>query len=334
MFMMIIEVKKLCRDFIYYEKESGIKGSVKNLFKRQKKIRHAVKDVSFEIGEGEIVGFIGPNGAGKSTTLKMLSGILHPTSGTALVSNYIPWERKEAFKRSFSFIAGQRSQLWGDLPAAESLYLNKCIYEIPDDDYNKTVKELTEMLNVAEFLKVQVRRLSLGERMKMELIASLLHKPTVFFLDEPTIGLDILSQQAIRDYLKEYNKKTGATIILTSHYTKDIEELCDHTIIINKGKKVYDGNIGDLRKMQSDNKVLSLTLPKIAEREEFEKYGEITSCEKNKIAIELANSKIGAVLPVILQNHDIADFSVEDLSLEKSISSIFASSDTETDETE
>lgn len=326
---MTIQVNNLSRDFVYYEKESGLKGSVKNLFKRRKKIRHAVRDVSFGINSGEIVGFIGPNGAGKSTTLKMLSGILHPTSGTALVNGYVPWERKEAFKRSFSFVAGQRSQLWTDLPAIESLYLNKCIYEIPDDDYNATIKELTEMLNVTEFLKVQVRRLSLGERMKMELIASLLHKPSVFFLDEPTIGLDVLSQQAIRNYLKEYNKKTGATIILTSHYTKDIEELCDHTIIINKGKKVYDGNINDLRRMQSDNKVVNLTLPKIAEREEFEKYGEITSCEKNKIAIELGSSKIGAVLPVILQNHDISDFSVEDLSLEKSISSIFASSDTD-----
>lgn len=328
----MIEVVNLCRDFVYYEKESGLKGSVKNLFKRRKKIRHAVKDISFEIDAGEIAGFIGPNGAGKSTTLKMLSGILHPTSGTALVNNYVPWERKEAFKRSFSFIAGQRSQLWTDLPAVESLYLNKCIYEIPDDDYNKTVKELTEMLNVSEFLKVQVRRLSLGERMKMELIASLLHKPAVFFLDEPTIGLDILSQQAIRGYLKEYNKKTGATIILTSHYTKDIEELCDHTIIINKGVKVYDGTIGDLRKMQSDNKIVNLTLHKIAERGEFEKYGEITGFKENKISIELDSRKISEILPLILQNHEIADFSVEDLSLEKSISSIFTSSGAETEQ--
>lgn len=240
--MPIIEASHLSREFEYYEKETGLKGSIRNLFKREKKIRQAVTDVSFTIEPGEMVGFIGPNGAGKTTTLKMLSGILYPSAGSASVNGYVPWERKDEFKRSFSLVAGQKSQLWMDLPASDSLYLNKCIYEIPDDVYKKTVDELSDTLDVRRLLKVQVRRLSLGERMKMELIAALLHHPAVIFLDEPTIGLDILSQQSIRDYLKEYNRTSGATMVLTSHYIKDIEEMCRHTIVINHGQKVFDGS--------------------------------------------------------------------------------------------
>ena len=320
---MIINVSNLCRDFIYYEKESGLKGSLKNLFKREKKVRHAVAGISFSVEAGEIVGFIGPNGAGKSTTLKMLSGILYPTSGEATVNGYTPWERKEAFKRSFAFVAGQKSQLWMDLPAIESLRLNKHIYEIPDETYKTTVSELTEMLGVQDFLHVQVRRLSLGERMKMELIASLLHKPSVFLLDEPTIGLDILSQKAIRDYLKEYNKKTGATILLTSHYTKDIEELCDHTIIINEGKKVYDGSINGLKQYNSGNKVVILTFSEIIDFEPLAEFGQIIESDLNKVTIQMQHETINNAIKYILASYPVEDFTIENLPLEKVIESIY-----------
>lgn len=250
--MASIEVRHLCRTFEYYEKEAGYKSAFKNLFHRQKKQKEAVKDISFSIEQGEFVGFIGPNGAGKTTTLKILSGILYPSSGTATVNGYIPWERKEAFKKQFALVAGQKSQLWPDLPAVDSLYLNKCIYEIPDQQYQNTMHELAEMLQVEDKLKIQVRRLSLGERMKMELIAALLHNPSFVFLDEPTIGLDLLSQQSIREYLKEYNRKTNTSIILTSHYIKDIEELCPRTIIISNGRKVYDGSFEGLKHFSVD----------------------------------------------------------------------------------
>jgi ABC-2 type transport system ATP-binding protein len=230
--MDIINAYHLCKTFEFYEKDEGKKGLVKNLLFRKKAYRRAVKDVSFSIEKGEIVGFLGPNGAGKSTTLKMLSGILYPTSGTLSVMGYIPWERRNEYKRRFSFVAGQKSQLWIDLPAHESFRLNKTIYDVPDKEYDARVSELVELLDVKDFLKVQVRRLSLGERMKMELIASLIHKPEVLFLDEPTIGLDIISSEKIRNFIREYNEINQTTIILTSHYMRDIEELCNRTIII------------------------------------------------------------------------------------------------------
>ncbi len=321
--MPIIQVSHLTRNFEYYEKKTGLKGSFKNLFVRKKSVRHAVTDINFSVEPGEIVGFIGPNGAGKTTTMKMLSGILYPTSGEAKVNGFVPWERKEAFKRSFALVAGQKTQLWNDLPAIESLQLNKHIYEIPENIFKTTVGELTEMLGVKNFLNVQVRRLSLGERMKMELIAALLHKPSVFLLDEPTIGLDILSQQAIREYLKEYNKKTGATIILTSHYTKDIEELCEHTIIINKGKKVYDGSISDLRKYNNSNKAVTLTFSEIIDPTLFTKFGQILENRQTKVSIIMIQEKISEVLPHIIASFPVKDFTIENLPLEKVIESIY-----------
>jgi len=321
--MPIIEVRELTRDFEYYEKKAGLKGSLANLFRREKKVRRAVDAISFSIEEGEIAGFIGPNGAGKTTTLKMLSGILHPTSGEAKVRGYIPWERKDDFKRSIALAAGQKSQLWPDLPALETFNINKCIYRIGDAEYKATVDELASMLDVTDFLNIQVRRLSLGQKMKLELIASLLHKPGVLFLDEPTIGLDITSQNSIRDYLREYNRKTGATVILTSHYTKDIEELCGHTIIINQGKKVYDGTIAGIKKLEKNVKILSLTLADGSEGAQFAAYGELLETEENTIKIEVQSERIAAVVPEILAKHRVADFTIEDLPLEKSLEAIF-----------
>ena len=203
--MAVIRVEHLKKEFEYYKKGTGLQGSLHNLFHREMLKKEAVKDISFSVERGEMIGLLGPNGAGKTTTLKMLSGILFPTAGEVEIDGYIPWERKNAFKRRFSIVMGQKNQLWWDLPASDSFYLNKCIFDVPDGEYRRTVEELSELLDVKDLMNVQVRRLSLGERMKMEILAALIHRPDILFLDEPTIGLDILSQQKIRDFLKTYN---------------------------------------------------------------------------------------------------------------------------------
>ncbi len=200
--MAVIRVEHLKKEFEYYKKGTGLQGSLHNLFHREMLKKEAVKDISFSVERGEMIGLLGPNGAGKTTTLKMLSGILFPTAGEVEIDGYIPWERKNAFKRRFSIVMGQKNQLWWDLPASDSFYLNKCIFDVPDGEYRRTVEELSELLDVKDLMNVQVRRLSLGERMKMEILAALIHRPDILFLDEPTIGLDILSQQKIRDFLK------------------------------------------------------------------------------------------------------------------------------------
>jgi len=251
--MQIIKVENLKKHYDYYQKDQGLKSSLKNMVKRKKMKKEAVNGISFNVDAGEIVGFIGPNGAGKTTTLKMLSGILFPTSGIATVGGFVPWERKKAFKMGFSIVMGQKTQLNWDLPAIESFNLNKCIYEVNDDEYKKTVDELIELLGVQSLLKTQVRRLSLGERMKMELIAALVHKPKIIFLDEPTIGLDFMSQKTIREFIRKYNEENGATILLTSHYMNDIESLCKRAIVINEGNIVYDGNLEDIRSESDAN---------------------------------------------------------------------------------
>ena len=215
----------------------------------------AVNDVSFKIEPGELVGFLGPNGAGKTTTLKMLAGLLYPTGGSARVLGYVPWERADGYRRQFALVLGQKNQLWWDLPARESLELNAKIYGIPADRFERTVAEMSEMLNVRDKLNVSVRELSLGERMKMELIASLLHQPKVLFLDEPTIGLDVVSQKIVREFIRRHNAGQKTTILLTSHYMADIQALCERVIIIDHGKIFFDGKIernrGPLRRFQT-----------------------------------------------------------------------------------
>ncbi|OGD10261.1 ABC transporter, partial [Candidatus Amesbacteria bacterium RIFOXYB1_FULL_44_23] len=252
--MSQISVSGLKKYYKVHQKEPGLSGSIKSLFNRKYYDVKAVDDVSFEIAEGELVGFIGPNGAGKTTTLKVLSGLLYPTSGLVSVLGYTPWDRKPAFQKQFSLVMGQKNQLWWDLPAIESFILNKEIYEVPDDKYKKTLDELVELLEVGEFLKVQVRKLSLGQRMKMELIAALIHSPKILFLDEPTIGLDVVMQKKMRDFIKQYNRKYQSTIILTSHYMDDVKELCERVVIIDHGKLIFDGKLNDIIKKYADHK--------------------------------------------------------------------------------
>src|SRR3954468_10440831 len=257
----MIEVRELTRIFRTYKKKPGFWGGVRGLFHREFEETAAAKDVSFDINEGEFVGFLGPNGAGKTTTLKMLSGLIYPTSGTARVAGFDPTKRENAYRRLFALVLGQKNQLWWDLPAMESFLLLRHIYGLPADQFQATLDELIDLLDVRRKLNVMVRELSLGERMKMELIAALLHRPRVLFLDEPTIGLDVVSQKAVRQFLRDYNRKYRVTILLTSHYMADIKELCERVIVIHKGNKIYDGALDRLENAGGARKKIITFLP-------------------------------------------------------------------------
>lgn len=321
--MSTIEVKSLSKEFDYYKKEQGLKGSFNNFFNRKKLTKKAVNSISFSVEEGEIVGFLGPNGAGKTTTLKMLSGILYPTSGEVNIMGYVPWERKNAFKKEISIVMGQKNQLWWDLPANESMYLNKRIYDISDSDYNKRIDEMAEILDVKNLLDIQVRRLSLGERMKMELMAALIHHPKVLFLDEPTIGLDIISQRKIRDFLKYYNQEKKTTILLTSHYMDDIEALCKRSIVITKGEVVFDDEISKINKIIGNKKRLKLHLSKMEEENFYKKYGTIIEKNEEFITLEIDKNNSRDITSQIFKELAITDFTMEDIPIEEGISHLY-----------
>jgi ABC-2 type transport system ATP-binding protein len=323
----MINVVNLCKTYEYYKKDTGLKNSFKNLFHRKKLYKNAVKDISFTIEEGEFVGFLGPNGAGKTTTLKMLSGILHPTSGNARVMGYIPWERNNEFKRNFSIVMGQKNQLWWDLPTNESLLLNKCIYEIDDSKYNNTLNELVEVLDVKDLLKIQVRRLSLGERMKMEIIAALIHRPKIILLDEPTIGLDLVSQRNIREFLKYYNTTYKATIILTSHYMKDIEELCTRTIIINKGQSVYDGKITEINGVLKDAKIIKIRFSTHIDKDVLSQIGRIREYAGNYVVLEVDKTRLNEHSKTIMNDMPVVDLNIEEIALDEAIEAIYNNHD-------
>jgi len=250
----MIRLQNVSKKFKSPLKEPGLKGSIKNLFFRKYKEKMALEDVSFELQQGEIVGLIGANGAGKTTLVKILSGIIHPSNGSVSVIGFNPWERSDLYRKQMSVIMGQKSQVWWDLPALDSFLLLKEIYQIPQDIYQKNLDFLTEALRMKDHLKTQVRRLSLGERMKVELIAALLHQPKVIFLDEPTIGLDISAQKAVREFIKNYQQEFKPITILTSHYMEDIKELCPRIIILSSGKKIYDGDLDKIESTFSDKK--------------------------------------------------------------------------------
>ena len=321
--MAVIRVEHLKKEFEYYKKGTGLQGSLHNLFHREMLKKEAVKDISFSVERGEMIGLLGPNGAGKTTTLKMLSGILFPTAGEVEIDGYIPWERKNAFKRRFSIVMGQKNQLWWDLPASDSFYLNKCIFDVPDGEYRRTVEELSELLDVKDLMNVQVRRLSLGERMKMEILAALIHRPDILFLDEPTIGLDILSQQKIRDFLKTYKEQTKTTVILTSHYMRDIEELCRRAVIINQGQLVYDGTLADINHRMGDRKLLSLKSIEPVPREHLSLFGRVREYHGREAILEVPKGKIKETASAILSLLPVEDFTVTEIPLEESISLFF-----------
>lgn len=321
--MSVITIEHLKKEFSYYKKSVGIRGSMKNLFHREMLVKEAVKDVSFTVDKGEMIGLLGPNGAGKTTTLKMLSGILYPTSGKVDVDGFVPWERKNEYKRRISIVMGQKNQLWWDLPASDSFYLNKCIFDVADADYRRVVEELSELLDVKDLLNVQVRKLSLGERMKMEILAALIHEPDILFLDEPTIGLDILSQQKIREFLKLYNQEKKTTVIITSHYMADIEALCERTVIINQGKLVYDGGLTDINRVLGDRRLLSVKTDGTVTKEQLESFGRVRELNAAEAVLEVPKDKIKETMTTILTSLPVEDFTVKEIPLEESIAMFY-----------
>ena len=322
----VIEVSELTKTYRTYKKRPGFKGALRGLFHREYESVNAAQNVSFSVTEGELVGFLGPNGAGKTTTLKMLAGLLYPTSGSAHVLGYVPWERKDGYRRQFALLLGQKNQLWWDLPARESLELNARIYGIPNDQMERTVGELTELLDVKAKLNVMVRELSLGERMKMELIAALLHQPRVLFLDEPTIGLDVVSQQTVREFLRTHNSKRKTTILLTSHYMADIQELCQRVIIIDKGTIFFDGRLSDVMDRFADFKIITIQLatPVPLDPAAIERFGEVVAKTELSIKLRVKRERVIATCKELLDRLPVQDIDIQEVPIEEIIRKIFA----------
>jgi len=320
---MVISVSHLSKTYRVAQKEPGFLGTLNSFFNRQYKEVHAVSDVSFAIGEGELVGFIGPNGAGKTTTLKCLSGLLYPTSGHVSVLGFTPFERKNTCLKQISLVMGQKNQLWWDLPAEDTFLLNKEIYEISDEVYKKTLHELVELLDVADVLKTQVRKLSLGQRMKMELIAALIHKPKVLFLDEPTIGLDVIMQQKMREFIREYNRRHKSTILLTSHYMEDVKELCKRVIIIDHGKIIYDGLLGDIVKKLATHKKITVIFESDVDPKQLDAIGEIKEYNFPKVVISVERGASNVAAAELLQNFPVEDLTIEEVPIEDIIRKVF-----------
>lgn len=300
----MIKVTNLNKTFISHIKEPGLTGSLKSLFKRKSVVKSALKSINLEIQQGEIIGLIGANGAGKTTLVKILSGIVHPSEGDVSILGFRPWERDNEFRRQMSLIMGQKNQVWWDLPALDSFILLKEIYQIPDALYKKNLEFLSDTLMVKDQLKTQVRKLSLGERMKIELMAALLHQPKVIFLDEPTIGLDISAQKAVREFMKNYQREFKPMTILTSHYMEDIKELCPRIVIMKEGQFVYDGSLAKVQGMLGDEKCLKVTT-------------------KEKIfSLNVPRLELAAKTSEIFQNNDVLDLNIHDPSIEDIIESI------------
>ncbi len=323
--MSIIETKNLTKSYDYYRKKSGFLGSLKSFFKRDKQSIEAVKNLNISIKKGELVGFLGPNGAGKTTVLKMLSGILYSTSGEARVLGSVPWKRNREYQKQFSIVMGQKNQLWWDLPPMESFVLNKEIYEVPEEDFQEKLEELTSMLEIKDILDVQVRKLSLGQRMKCELVAALIHEPKVLFLDEPTIGLDVFAQKKIRDFIRKYNRKKKTTIILTSHYMDDIKELCKRVLIIDKGVLIYDGDLERLVDKHTPYKIIKIFPQKDKiKKKDLTGLGEITVFSSSLIELRVPRTKAKETAAQILtSNLPVRDIEITELEIEEVIRTIF-----------
>jgi ABC-2 type transport system ATP-binding protein len=319
----VIVAEHLTKIYRTYRKEPGLWGAVKGLGVRKYDETRAADDVSFRIEEGEFVGFLGPNGAGKTTVLKMLSGLLHPTSGKATVLGFTPWERKDEMKRQFSLLMGQKNALWWDLPARESLELNRAIYGIERAKFDAIVGGLSELLDVTDKLSVMVRELSLGERMKMELIAALLHSPRVLFLDEPTIGLDVTSQKKVREFLRLYNSEHRIMTMLTSHYMQDIEELCERVIIIDHGRICYDGPLDAIIDRFATYKLVSLVFESRVESREFRQFGEIVEETADTVQLKVPRARVAETCREILGRHRVQDISVQEPPIEDVIRQVF-----------
>lgn len=321
--MPIIDVKDLTKSYLVHRKREGLAASFRGLFRRQTTEVQAVKGINLQVEPGEFVAFLGPNGAGKTTTLKLLSGVINPSGGTATVMGYVPWERRDEYRRRFALLMGQKNQLWWDLPAQESYLLHQQIYGVPDDRFRATLGELTEMLEVTKLLGQPVRELSLGERMKMELIAALLHSPEVLFLDEPTIGLDVIAQHTIQRFLKDYQQRRQTTILLTSHYMKDVAALCQRVVIVAGGRVEYDGSLAGIIDKFSGKKIVTLQFADGSRPEDLSRLGTPIESQWPRVKIGIPRNEVPRILAETLRDYAIEDVSVEDPPLEEVIADLF-----------
>lgn len=322
--MAIIEIENLKKSYRVYQKQEGLLASIGGLFHREYREVEAVKGINLKVEQSEFVAFLGPNGAGKTTTLKLLSGVINPDSGTATVMGHTPWRRENAYRRRFALVMGQKNQLWWDLPAIESFRLHQQIYRVDPTEFQTALDELTDLLDVERLLKQPVRELSLGERMKMELIAALLHAPDVLFLDEPTIGLDVVAQHNIQQFLKYYQQKRKITILLTSHYMKDVAALCNRVVIIAAGQIKYDGSLSGIIDEFSGQKLITLQFAEGQNLNDLHRFGEVVELEPPRARLRIERSKVASILSAILNEHAIADVAVEDPPLEDVIAEVFS----------
>lgn len=324
--MAIIEIEKLSKSYRVYQKQEGLLAAVRGLWHREYRDVEAVRGVDLRVEQGEFVAFLGPNGAGKTTTLKLLSGVIYPTSGTARVMGHVPWLRDNDYRRRFALVMGQKNQLWWDLPAQESFRLHERIYQIDSKEFTRSLNELADLLQVQKLLGRPVRELSLGERMKMELIAALLHSPEVLFLDEPTIGLDVVAQHNIQQFLRYYQQQRKTTILLTSHYMKDIAALCQRVVVITDGAIKFDGSLSGIIDSFSGSKILRLQLSDGQSAEGLERFAEVTSVVLPKVALRCARAEVPKMLAAILQHYQVDDVAVEDPPLEDVIADLYQKS--------
>ena len=325
----MIEVQGLCKTFRVHKKSPGLSGSFKALFKRDWQEVHALKNIDLQVKPGEIVGLVGENGAGKTTLVKALAGIIHPTAGKALVQGFVPWQRKNQFRKQIALIMGQKAQLWWDLPASDGFILLREIYQIPKKTFEQNLEKLCKALRIEDQLQIQIRRLSLGERMKMELIAALLHQPKVVFLDEPTIGLDLAAQRAIREFILEYSRLENPAMILTSHYMEDIEKCCKRIVLMKQGQIVYDGLVSNMLKGYGRSKVLTAHLSADTEGmaspvQPAEKLGEVLVWNNSMLKVKVDRESATTAASFLLQNYPVADLSIDEEDIGTVIESILA----------
>jgi ABC-2 type transport system ATP-binding protein len=325
--MPIIEIQDLQKSYRVYQKKEGLLASLRGLFRREYRDVQAVRGINLQVAQGELIAFLGPNGAGKTTTLKLLSGVITPSAGTARVMGHIPWRRENAYRRRFALVMGQKNQLWWDLPAQESFRLHQQIYQIDTESFQRTLNEVTSLLGVEHLLGQPVRELSLGERMKMELTAALLHSPHVLFLDEPTIGLDVAAQHNVQEFLKHYQQERQITILLTSHYMKDVAALCRRVVIITQGLIKYDGSLEGIIDRFSGDKMVTLYFAGEELPGDLDRFGTVVERQVPKAKLRVARQEVAKVLAALLDRYTVQDVSVEDPPLEQVIAEVFSQVD-------
>jgi ABC-2 type transport system ATP-binding protein len=320
----LVIVENLVRNFEVVERRGGVGGALFSLLAPKKKTVKALRKISFSLSEGELVGFIGPNGAGKTTTLKILSGVLYPTSGYVQVDGFTPWERDNRYLKEISLVMGQKNQLWWDLPAAETFELNRAIYEVPKKVFKENLDELVNLLDVGKILSTPVRRLSLGQRMRLELVAALVHGPKIIFLDEPTIGLDVIAQQKMRDFVLDYNRRKGATVILTSHNMDDVANLAKRVVVIDEGRVVFDGELRELAKRFSKEKIIKIYADEGVDYGKLEKIGRVVKISLPEVTLAVPRGAAKMAASELLQSFAIDDLTIEEEPLEAVIRRVFS----------